>query len=81
MVAKERQGARFDLAHNRVDDEARIGTVADVVAKKDKAADPGPPGMAESRLERFPIRVNVTEQSNPHLSAVPGKGRNAATFL
>jgi hypothetical protein len=66
MVAKQRHGASLDLAHHGVDDVARIGAISDVIAEKDKAADPGTPGMIEGRLERFPVRMNVAEQSNPH---------------
>jgi hypothetical protein len=81
MVAKQRYGARLDLAHHGVDDIARIGAVPDVIAEKDEAADPGTPRMVEGCLERFPVRMNVAEQSNPHKVRCLAKGENPATFL
>src|SRR5262245_16218343 len=66
MVAEQCRGAVLDFAHHGVDRKAGIGAVAHIVTEEDEVRDTVGASVAEARLQRFPVGVNVTEQPDPH---------------
>jgi hypothetical protein len=66
VIARKRDSAVLDLAHDGIDGESRIRAIADIVAHKNETADAGAARVVEAGLKGFPIGVNVSEKSNPH---------------
>ena len=66
MVAEQRDGAARRKVLHGVDDEARIGAIADVVAEKHVTIDRMSLRMRETRFERFAVAVDVRKQGDQH---------------
>src|SRR5689334_19025496 len=81
MVAEQRNRAVLDLAQDRVDREARIGAVAHIVAEENETRDAVAAGVAQARLQRFAVGVNVAEQPDPHLRLTKLKFGNLSLSL
>jgi hypothetical protein len=61
VIAKQRDRASLDLAHDRIDGKAGIGTVANVIAEKNEAPDTGTTRVIKARLKRLAIGVDIAE--------------------
>jgi hypothetical protein len=63
VIAEKRDRAVLDEAGDRIDDEARIRTVADVIAQENETLGTHAPGVMETGLERLAGAVESVKRA------------------
>ena len=61
MIAKQGDRAGLDLAHDRIDGKAGVGSVADIVAEKNEASNSSAARMIKAGLKGLTIGVDIAE--------------------
>jgi hypothetical protein len=74
VIAEKRDRVFLDEARDRIDDEARIRAVADVVAEKNETLGTQTAGVIETGLERLAVSVDVREEGDQHDQSI-ARGR------